>query len=155
MRVDFPGVGRHLVVKLAAGERHASMLALSCSPPPRGWDKDKQWEKVVGRCVLLLCNVKTGGGAHSWHPWSSFIDASPPMGSKRNDVRASRSMTPWFDTGLRVDGTTVCFARLVRVPCEIGQTAGSTHRRLTLPRLACHQRKIIASGQEASPNPIL
>ncbi|CAM9305770.1 unnamed protein product, partial [Ectocarpus sp. 13 AM-2016] len=50
-RVDFPGVGRHLVVKMAAGERHASALTLDCSPPPRGWDKDKQWKKVVGSHV--------------------------------------------------------------------------------------------------------
>lgn len=49
IRVDFPGSGRRFVVKLAAGERHASALTLTCSPPPQGWDKDKQWLKVVGR----------------------------------------------------------------------------------------------------------
>lgn len=46
--MDFPGVGRHLVVKLTAGERHASALALGSSPPPSGWDKDKEWKKVAG-----------------------------------------------------------------------------------------------------------
>jgi len=48
-RVDFPGVGRHLIVRLAAGERHASALALTSSPPPQGWDKDKQWKKLAAR----------------------------------------------------------------------------------------------------------
>ncbi|CBJ30727.1 conserved unknown protein [Ectocarpus siliculosus] len=58
-RVDFPGVGRHLVVKMAAGERHASALTLDCSPPPWGWDKDKQWKKVVGRLrVLCQCGMR-------------------------------------------------------------------------------------------------
>lgn len=61
-RVDFPGVGRHLVVKLAAGERHASALTLGCTPPPRGWDKDKQWEKVAERYALNDTHVPTCRG---------------------------------------------------------------------------------------------
>lgn len=67
-RIDFPGAGRDLVVKLATGERHVSALTLGCTPPPRGWDKDKQWKKVVGRYVSpwqttrIVQRVQGGGG---------------------------------------------------------------------------------------------
>ncbi|CAM9746425.1 unnamed protein product, partial [Discosporangium mesarthrocarpum] len=52
-KVEFPGSGRHLFVKLAGGECHALALALSDSPPAKGWDADKRWKKVLGSHVGL------------------------------------------------------------------------------------------------------
>eukprot|EP00752_Nemacystus_decipiens_P013078 g11567.t1 len=118
IRVDFPGVGRNLVVKIAAGERHASALALGCSPPPRGWEKDKQWKKVVksapalatggmtydrapegdcsggrrGRGASADGNAHPAPGREDWCEASSRTDAAAAAG--RNNPAAAKAAKP-------------------------------------------------------------
>ncbi|CAM9300141.1 unnamed protein product [Scytosiphon promiscuus] len=148
-RVDFPGVGRHLVVKLAAGERHATALALGSSPPPTGWDKDKEWKKVAGTHVGM--KKRESGLLELWRcprrpPWAKRGHNPEPLYACATCAISCvcRKCARLCHVGHEIRPST----RTLRVLCECGMRSSGWVRGEGSPRDCTSSARLASDGDQ-------